>query len=237
MKRRIECRTSRTAEWTCVARAVSSLETNSLYRCDDYIARQLLPRFFQLVLHIPLFRMLYKRIFLEGLLRYLQPESVEVTFRTIQDYGAKNSWVAFDYVHASVLRNENLYYGEAHVAASIARAGEQWHFGIEKEEVENFLSSFGLKLLDHKDAHEMERTYFMDSSGSIAGRVNGVHCLATAENVRRDWFAVDGRGRDGRQSVCSWGDPRPYRCREQCSDRPSLPLNCERECSTDNFPL
>jgi O-methyltransferase involved in polyketide biosynthesis len=45
---------------------------------------------------------------LEGLLMYLQPESVEATFRAIQDYGAKNSWVAFDYVHASVLRNENL---------------------------------------------------------------------------------------------------------------------------------
>jgi methyltransferase (TIGR00027 family) len=290
-KKRIETTTSRTAEWTCVGRAASSLETNSQYRTDDHIARLLLPRYLEPMLHVALVRRLFRalspkglyqyviartkyvdavfkralaeqfdqilifgagfdtrglrfqdearktRIFeldvpltqqakirqyqdrhlavppnlvfiaidfdresvsvklnesgfrkdqrslfvLEGLLMYLQPVSVDATFRTIQDYAATHSWVIFDYVYASVLRNENLYYGESQVLASVSRAGEQWHFGIEKGKVEQFLSTYGLKLIDHKDAHELERAYFTGPSGRIVGRVNGAHCLVTAE--------------------------------------------------------
>ena len=290
-KKRIETTTSRTAEWTCLCRAVSSLETDSHYRSDDHIARSLLPRYLAPMLHVALVRRLYRalspkgiyeyviartkyvdavfnqalaeqfdqilifgagfdtrglrfkdearktRIFeldapltqqaklrqyqdrhldvppnlvfiaidfdresvsfklnecgfgkarrslfvLEGLLMYLQPESVDATFRTIQDYAAPQSWVIFDYVYASVLRNENLYYGESQVLASVSRADEQWHFGIERGKVEQFLSTYGLKLRDHKDARELERAYFTTPSGRIVGRVNGAHCLVTAE--------------------------------------------------------
>jgi len=289
--KRIETATSRTAEWTCVARAVSSLEADSLYRCDDQIARRLLPWFLKPMLRAPLVRTLYKamapkglynyvvartryvdgvfrralaerfrqilifgagfdtralrfqhesqnsRIFeldviatqsakisqyrkrnltvpanltfipidfdeeslsaklrdagfqkgqrslfvLEGLLMYLQPASVDATFRTIQEYGAEGSWVVFDYVYASVLRGEKLYYGESEVMASVTRAGEGWHFAIELGKLGQFLSTYGLQVIDEKDAQELERTYFKDASGRIVARVNGAHCLVTAE--------------------------------------------------------
>jgi methyltransferase (TIGR00027 family) len=118
---------------------------------------------------------------LEGLLMYLQPESVDATFRTIQEYAGEHSWVVFDYVYASVLRNEGLYYGEAEVVASVTRAGEAWHFGIERAEVERFLSTYGMRVIDEKDAAELEKTYFREASGKIIGRVNGAHSLVTAE--------------------------------------------------------
>jgi len=35
-----------TAQWTCLSRAVSSVERNPCYRCDDYVARRLVPGFF-----------------------------------------------------------------------------------------------------------------------------------------------------------------------------------------------
>jgi len=290
-QKRIETTTSRTAEWTCLARAASSLETNSHYRSDDHIASLLVPGFLKPLLHFPLGRRLYRalspkgiyeyviartkyidavfkralaekfdhilvfgagfdtralrfqdaagntRIFeldvpvtqqakirryqsqhlalpsnlvfmtidfdkeslpakldesgfrkgqrslfvLEGLLMYLQAQSVAPTFRTIQQYAGAHSWVVLDYVYASVLRNENLYYGESRAVASVSRAGEQWHFGIEKGKVEQFLSTYGLSLIDHKDAAELERAFFTDSTGRIVGRVSGVHCLVTAE--------------------------------------------------------
>ncbi len=292
--KRIETTASRTAEWTCVARAVSSLETNSHYRCDDHIARLLLPWFLKPMLRVPLVRTLYKamapkglynyvvartryvdgvfrqalaeqfgqilifgagfdtralrfrhespntRIFeldviatqsakiaqyrkqnlavpanltfipinfdkeslsaklsdagfqkgkrslfvLEGLLMYLQPQSVDATFRTIQEYGEEGSWVVFDYVYASVLRREKLYYGESEVMASVTRAGEGWHFGIERGKLGQFLSAYGLKAIDEKDAQELERIYFKDASGIMVARVNGAHCLVTAEKDR-----------------------------------------------------
>ena len=49
---------------------------------------------------------------LEGLVMYLQPKSVDATFEIIRDYAGKGSRVVFDYIYASVLRKEGLYYGE-----------------------------------------------------------------------------------------------------------------------------
>jgi methyltransferase (TIGR00027 family) len=118
---------------------------------------------------------------LEGLMMYLQPESVAETFRTIQDYAGKGSCVVFDYIYASVLRKEGIYYGEEGIWKTVSGAGEQWHFGIEKGQVDRFLAQYAMQLIDHKDAKDLEQAYFSDSKGRIIGRVNGTHCLVTAE--------------------------------------------------------
>lgn len=118
---------------------------------------------------------------LEGLVMYLQPGSVNETFQTIQDYAGEGSRVVFDYVYASVLRNEGIYYGETGIAQTVSGAGEQWQFGIEKGQIEQFLARHALQLVDHKDPKELERVYFSNSNGKIVGRVNGTHCLVTAE--------------------------------------------------------
>ena len=117
---------------------------------------------------------------LEGLLMYLRSESVADTFRTIQDFAGKNSEIVFDYIYASVLRHEGQYYGERKIVESVAKAGEQWHFGIEQGETERFLSTYDLRLCDHRDAHGLEQMYFKDATGTIVGRVNGTHCLVRA---------------------------------------------------------
>jgi methyltransferase (TIGR00027 family) len=118
---------------------------------------------------------------LEGLVMYLQPESVDATFKTICDYAGKGSWVVFDYIYASVLRNEGIYYGEKEIVHTVSGAGEQWLFGIEKGQIEQFLARYALQLIDHKDAKDLENIYFTDSKGKVIGRVNGTHCLVTAE--------------------------------------------------------
>lgn len=41
--RRIEVATSRTAQWTCVSRAVSALESDPHYRSEDHMALLLVP--------------------------------------------------------------------------------------------------------------------------------------------------------------------------------------------------
>jgi O-methyltransferase involved in polyketide biosynthesis len=45
MKRRIQVKTSRTAEMTCSSRAASYYEENPCYRSADYVATLLLPWF------------------------------------------------------------------------------------------------------------------------------------------------------------------------------------------------
>jgi methyltransferase (TIGR00027 family) len=118
---------------------------------------------------------------LEGLVMYLQPASVDATFQAIQKYAGKGSRIVFDYIYASVLRNEGIYYGETGIVQTVSGAGEQWHFGIEKGQIKQFLAKYTMHLMDHKDAKDLEETYFRDSNGKIVGRVNGTHCLVTAE--------------------------------------------------------
>jgi methyltransferase (TIGR00027 family) len=294
--RRIETTTSRTAEWTCVSRAASSLESNNHYRSHDHIALLLVPTFLKLLLHIPLVRRFYSqvitpkgiyeytiartkyidavfkeilaerfdqilifgagfdtralrfqtdagdtRIFeldvpitqkaklgqyakrglsipanvefisidfdkeslsekleeagfsragrslfvLEGLLMYLQPESVDETFKIIEEFAGEGSVIVFDYVRASVLRQAGSYYGEREIVKVVAKAGERWHFGIEEGELEGFLKKYGLRVSEHKDAQELERMYFTDASGEIVGRINGTHCLVRAVKTAR----------------------------------------------------
>ena len=291
LKNRIEVTTSRTAEWICLCRAISSLERDRYYRSDDRVALSLLPDFMRFLIHIPsVGRLLLKafaakgiyeyviartkyidavfkqalsdqfsqilvfgagfdtralrfqgearqtRIFeldapatqeakigqyqkrhlsipsnvifvpidfdkesltlkldqagfkrdarnlfiLEGVLMYLHPQSVDQTFQAIQGLAGADSEVVFDYIYASVLRREYIYYGEKGFADAVAKAGEQWRFGIEQGEIGQFLSRYGLKLLDHRDAHELEESYFKDPAGRTLGRVNGTHCLARA---------------------------------------------------------
>ncbi|MBN1662062.1 MAG: SAM-dependent methyltransferase [Deltaproteobacteria bacterium] len=130
------------------------------------------------------FRMGERSLFImEGLLMYLQSVSVRTTFQTIQAYAGKGSRVIFDYIHAAVLRNEGVYYGETGIAKTVSGAGEQWQFGIEKGEIGTFLAAYSLKLIDHKDAEELEKIYFSDADGKTMGRVNGTHCLVTAEKT------------------------------------------------------
>ena len=120
---------------------------------------------------------------LEGLLMYLDPKSVQSTFHTIREYAGMGSRVVFDYIQASVIRHENTLYGESGLAKTVSKAGEQWRFGIEPDEIASFAGAYGLEVSDHKCAQELEATYFQDEHGRLVGRINGTHCIVTA--VRR----------------------------------------------------
>ena len=292
--KRIETGTSRTAEWTCLSRAVSSLEEDDCYRSDDTIALQLLPVRIKLIFGNPLVRKYVYRLIpakgmyeyviartkyidavfkealagrfdqilifgagfdtralrfreisgttkifeldapvtqeakisqyrkrglsippnltfipidfdkeslsakleeagfeknkrslfvLEGLLMYLQPESVDETFRIIRGFAGAGSQAVFDHVFSSVLRHEGVYEDERKIVDQVSKAGEGWQFGIEKGRIEQFLSKYDLRLCEQRDAHNLEQMYFTDPTGKIVGHVNGTHCLVRAEKI------------------------------------------------------
>jgi methyltransferase (TIGR00027 family) len=127
------------------------------------------------------FRRGVKTLFLlEGVLEYLQPGSVDRTFQTIRDFAGEGSEIVFNYAYASVIRGENTHYGEKGALETLSRVGESWFFGIEKEAINAFLAKYGFKVLDQRDAGDLEEMYFKDPSGRIAARVNGAHCLVRA---------------------------------------------------------
>jgi methyltransferase (TIGR00027 family) len=120
---------------------------------------------------------------LEGVLMYLQPESVDETFKVIEEFAGASSVVLFDYVQASVLNQTGSYYGESEILKTVAKAGERWYFGVEEGELDAFLKSYGLREVESLDAQELERRYFTHASGEIVRRVNGSHCLARTEKL------------------------------------------------------
>jgi hypothetical protein len=95
----------------------------------------------------------------------------------------KGSETVFDRVLSSVLKNEGISDEARKITRPLSRSGEQWRFGIEKNEVGRFLETHGFKLVKHLDAHQLERKYFKDESGQIVGHVNGTHCLVKAIKI------------------------------------------------------
>jgi methyltransferase (TIGR00027 family) len=127
------------------------------------------------------FAMNKKSLFiLEGLTMYLQSESVDQTFKIIQEYAGQGSKIVFDYIYASVLRNEKLYYGEPGMLRRTAKVNEAWVFGIEKGSIDEFLTKYGFEILSHMNSSDLESMFFRDKQGNNIANVNGTHCIVTA---------------------------------------------------------
>lgn len=119
-------------------------------------------------------------IIMEGLTMYLQPESVDSLFKIINDFTGKESRIIFDFIYASVLEYKNLYQGEKELLESTSKAGEKFCFGLNKEDVQGFLSSYGFTVSDIADDAALNKKYFLDGDGKQISSVNGTHCLITA---------------------------------------------------------
>jgi methyltransferase (TIGR00027 family) len=118
---------------------------------------------------------------LEGLVLYLDENSVRDIFRIIKEYSSNGSLVVFDYIYSSILRRENRYYGESDMFNMAKNASEAWTFGIEEGEIEAFLKSLDLKLVEDYNSRDLEERYFTSNSGEKISRVNGTHCIVLAE--------------------------------------------------------
>jgi methyltransferase (TIGR00027 family) len=123
-----------------------------------------------------------KDLFLmEGITMYLTAQAVDRNFAFIRQNAAPGSRVVFDYIHASVLRRENQFYGEREIFETVARAGEGWTFGLEDGEVESFLEKRGFRLVAHYTPDELQKKHLTAEDGRPPGRINGTHCIAVAE--------------------------------------------------------
>lgn len=117
---------------------------------------------------------------LEGLTMYLDPEAIDSTFHIIDKFAGEGSEVVFDYVYSSVLRGENLYYGESDILKQVNDAKEPWSFGIEKGELESFLKDRNLKLVCSLNSEDLEDKFFKIDGNKVA-KVNGTHCIVHAK--------------------------------------------------------
>ena len=118
---------------------------------------------------------------MEGIIMYLNKQAVDTLFKTIYQLAPSGSRIIFDYIYASVLRKENIYYGEKSIYKTVNSVQESWLFGIEKGEIGSFLHEYNLKLIQNLDSEDLEKMFFTDENNNIIAKINGTHCIAYAE--------------------------------------------------------
>jgi methyltransferase (TIGR00027 family) len=118
---------------------------------------------------------------LEGLIMYLNSESVDNTFQLIHDLSAPGSKAIFDCIFSSVLREEFRFYGEKEIYSRIMKGHEPWVFAIEEGHVEEFLQERNFRLVDYMDSNTIEKRYFNNNGQGKSTRVNATHFIVTAE--------------------------------------------------------
>jgi methyltransferase (TIGR00027 family) len=116
----------------------------------------------------------------EGICMYLQAEAVDAMFAFMRETAGESSLIVFDYVRASVLRKEHNLYGEEQIYTTVSNTGEGWTFGIEEDNLADYLAQRGFCLLAHYTSQDMQRDYLTAEDGSLFGRINGTHHIASA---------------------------------------------------------
>lgn len=97
----------------------------------------------------------------EGVTNYLTAEAIKSTFAFISKY-AKGSFAIFTYVHQEVLVNPSAFYGGEDLLKDLEDIEERWTFGFSPEKLSNYLSDFGMTLIEDLGATEYRQRYLPD---------------------------------------------------------------------------
>ncbi len=118
----------------------------------------------------------------EGVSYYLEPESVDATLEFVNNSSHNESVIAFDYAISISEENINNYYGVKEFAQTWRkhRSNELFRFAIDEGKIGFFLEQRGLKMVDHLDNKEIEKTFLLNENGSLIGQITGAFRFAMA---------------------------------------------------------
>lgn len=96
----------------------------------------------------------------EGVIPYLKPAAVDATLAWVRSNSASGSSIIFDYIHASALSGEHLR-EEVKLSQCTHRiTGEALIFGIEKDQIVDFMTRRGFTSVVNACAEDFKRLYF-----------------------------------------------------------------------------
>ena len=109
-------------------------------------------------------------------------ESVDTTLEFVSHASHHESAIAFDYTISISEENINDYYGVKEFSQKMKEhhANEALMFSIDEGETESFLEQRGLKMVDHLDNKEIEKTLLLNENGSLIGQITGAFRFAMA---------------------------------------------------------
>ena len=95
----------------------------------------------------------------EGVTNYLTADAVGAVLRFVAGCAA-GSRLVFTYVHRRALDGSGLFEGAADLMRDVERLGEPWTFGLDPEELPDYLRERGLRLERDAGAREYRVQYF-----------------------------------------------------------------------------
>jgi len=118
----------------------------------------------------------------EGVSYYLEPKSVDATLEFVNRCSHHESVIAFDYAIAISKENIDNYYGVKVFAQTWKkhRSNELLRFAIEDGQIESFLEQRGLKIVNHLDNKEIEKTFLINTNRSLIGQITALFRFAIA---------------------------------------------------------
>ena len=118
----------------------------------------------------------------EGVSYYLEPKSVDATLEFVNHFAHYESVIAFDYTISISGENINNYYGAIEVAQSMKKhhQTERFRFNIDEGIIESFLEQRGLRIINHLNNKEIEKTFLLNDNGSLKGQITGLFRFALA---------------------------------------------------------
>ncbi len=110
----------------------------------------------------------------EGVSYYLDRKSVDESLAFVS-HSAKGSMIGFDYTISITAENQDKYYGAKEFAQSMRQhhAAEELLFTLGEGKISSFLEHKGLKVVEHLNTEEIEKTVLTNENGSMLGQITG----------------------------------------------------------------
>ena len=120
----------------------------------------------------------------EGVTYYLELASVDTMLKFVSDLPHPDTRIVFDYTIPITDENIKKFYGAEAFAESMKAEHEEEKllFSIEEGEIESFLTTRGLRLVEHLDNREIEEAFLTREDGELIGRMTGHFRLVAASN-------------------------------------------------------
>jgi len=115
----------------------------------------------------------------QGVTYFLEAKGVDGTLHFIAHHSGPGSSVIFDYMYNEIFQDANNSYGKA-LKRTAKRSGEEYLFGINRGQVEPFLTQRGFRNVNNLTLEQLKERYF---TGPNAGRTVPADAIAIVSAV------------------------------------------------------
>lgn len=151
----------------CLQRARLEWPFQTTFVCVDLAHQDLAPRLGEAG-YEPDLQTLF---LLEGLVMYLPEPQVKYLLTFMQQNRAAGTTIAFDYIFRSVVNGTSTAYGAREQYEIVRNVGEPMQFGLEYDEMAEWLAGEDFKIESHYTPDDFENTYLKDSQGELVGKM------------------------------------------------------------------